>query len=202
MNTSTYEPALSASVLRAPFASADAPSMADQLPSIQFGFEDLRAQMAQFSARFDSFIERGQKMVLEERNQFRLNLAELQEDQRMRRRDVEIIQHKTATHTAGLAKERAEAEEMRGAIAQVEAQRDARQAARDSLRARIDEARAAIAARLEAQRAHARALEQQAARNGPELDFWLDVLCLRVEGAGREDRLKLVFSHLVVVTRL
>lgn len=51
--------------------------MADQLPSIQFGFEDLRAQMAQFTAKFDSFIERGQKLVLEERNQFRLNLAEL-----------------------------------------------------------------------------------------------------------------------------
>lgn len=75
--TTPYEPALSASTLRPPLASADAPSMADQLPSIQFGFEDLRAQMAQFTAKFDSFIERGQKLVLEERNQFRLNLAEL-----------------------------------------------------------------------------------------------------------------------------
>ncbi|KKZ68671.1 hypothetical protein EMCG_05706 [[Emmonsia] crescens] len=52
--------------------------MADQLPSINFGFEDLRARMAQFTAKFDSFIERGRKQVLEERNQFRVNLAELQ----------------------------------------------------------------------------------------------------------------------------
>ena len=52
--------------------------MADSLPSINFGFEDLRNRMAHFSAKFDEFIERGRKQVLEERNQFRINLAELQ----------------------------------------------------------------------------------------------------------------------------
>lgn len=52
--------------------------MADSLPSINFGFEDLRTRMAQFTAKFDAFIERGRKQVLEERNQFRINLAELQ----------------------------------------------------------------------------------------------------------------------------
>lgn len=52
--------------------------MADSLPSINFGFDDLRARMAQFTAKFDAFIERGRKQVLEERNQFRINLAELQ----------------------------------------------------------------------------------------------------------------------------
>lgn len=58
--------------------SAMAPSMADQLPSINFGFDDLRDRMAKFSARFDTFIELGRKRVLEERNQFRMNVAELQ----------------------------------------------------------------------------------------------------------------------------
>lgn len=52
--------------------------MADSLPSINFGFEDLRDRMAQFTAKFDAFIERGRKQVLEERNQFHINLAELQ----------------------------------------------------------------------------------------------------------------------------
>lgn len=52
--------------------------MADSLPSINFGFEDLRNRMAQFTAKFDAFIERGRKQVLEERNQFHINLAELQ----------------------------------------------------------------------------------------------------------------------------
>lgn len=64
--------------LRPPLASADAPSVADSLPSINFGFEDLRNRMAQFTAKFDAFIERGRKQVLEERNQFRINMAELQ----------------------------------------------------------------------------------------------------------------------------
>lgn len=52
--------------------------MADSLPSINFGFEDLRNRMAHFTAKFDAFIERGRKQVLEERNQFRINLAESQ----------------------------------------------------------------------------------------------------------------------------
>lgn len=50
--------------------------MADSLPSINFGFDDLRNSMAQFTVKFDAFIERGRKRVLEERNQFHINLAE------------------------------------------------------------------------------------------------------------------------------
>ena len=59
-------------------ARPDFESMADQLPSINFGFDDLRERMSAFTARFDDFIERGRKRVLEERNQFRLNVAEIQ----------------------------------------------------------------------------------------------------------------------------
>ena len=72
-----YESSLSASLSRS-HISPDAPSMADQLPSVNFNFEDLRTRMAQFTARFDRFIEDGRKRVLEEKNQFRINLAELQ----------------------------------------------------------------------------------------------------------------------------
>lgn len=71
----TFESSLSAS-MRAP--SHDAPSMAGQLPSISFGFDDLRNRMNQFTARFDDFIEKGRRRVLEERNQFRVNVAEIQ----------------------------------------------------------------------------------------------------------------------------
>lgn len=51
--------------------------MADSLPSINFGFDDLRDRMARFTVKFDEFIEKGRKRVLEERNQFRMNVAEL-----------------------------------------------------------------------------------------------------------------------------
>jgi len=57
---------------------ANAPSMADQLPSVDFGFNDLRERMAQFTMRFDEFIERGRKRVLDERNAFRMSVAELE----------------------------------------------------------------------------------------------------------------------------
>jgi kinetochore protein Spc25, fungi type len=60
-----------------PPMSVDAPSMADSLPSIQFGFEDLRDRMARFTARFDEFIENGRKRVLEEKNQFRMDIINL-----------------------------------------------------------------------------------------------------------------------------
>jgi hypothetical protein len=73
-----FESSLSASSMRPPLSSAVAPSMADSLPNINFGFEDLRNRMAQFTARFDAFIEKGRKRVLEERNQFRINMAEME----------------------------------------------------------------------------------------------------------------------------
>lgn len=54
------------------------PSVADSLPSVNFGFDDLRDRMAKFTARFDDFIEKGRKRVLEERNSFAMVVAELQ----------------------------------------------------------------------------------------------------------------------------
>jgi kinetochore protein Spc25 len=74
VNMTAFEPSLS-TTMRA--LSHDAPSMADQLPSINFGFDDLRSRMNQFTARFDAFIEQGRRRVLEERNQFHMNVAEM-----------------------------------------------------------------------------------------------------------------------------
>lgn len=73
-----FEPSLSTSIMRPSLASANAPSMADTLPTINFGFDDLRDRMARFTDRFDDFIAKRRKRMLEERNQFRLNVAELQ----------------------------------------------------------------------------------------------------------------------------
>lgn len=77
--------------MRAPFSSADAPSMADSLPSINFGFDDLRDKMAKFTVKFDNFIEQGRKRVLEERNQFRMNVAELKGRRRTPMRTMLIL---------------------------------------------------------------------------------------------------------------
>jgi len=53
-------------------------SMADTLPSANFGFEELRDRMSKFTLRFDAFIEKERKRVLDERNQFRKATAEVQ----------------------------------------------------------------------------------------------------------------------------
>lgn len=66
---------------QAQYTSVSAPSMADSLPSVDFGFNDLRERMAQFTVRFDDFIAKGRKRVLEERNAFRMNVAELEGEQ-------------------------------------------------------------------------------------------------------------------------
>jgi kinetochore protein Spc25 len=74
--STAFEPSLSTSHNRQTLGPSGG-SVADTLPSIDFGFDDLRERMSKFSAKFDAFIEQGRKRVLEERNQFRMNVAEL-----------------------------------------------------------------------------------------------------------------------------
>ena len=114
----------------------------------------------------------------------------------MRQRDIEIINLKSQTHEQTLQKEAAEAAEMHAAISSITAERDSRLAKRDRLKQQIAETQKSISQRVEAQRTHAKHLDAQSRLNNPELDFWQDYLCLRIEGAGREDRLKFVYSHL------
>lgn len=170
--------------------------MADTLPPIDFGFDGLRARMSAFTDRFDTFIAAGRKRVLEERNHFRINVAELQEDQRMKAKDIEILAQKSSHHEAALAAQMAETEEMREAIGEITAQRDGHAKQRERLRGEIASLNRQVGARKAAQAQHAMELEEQARLNVPELDFWETYLGLRIEGAGRVDRLKFVFSNL------
>ena len=114
----------------------------------------------------------------------------------MKKKDIEILTHKSTTHAHTLAKEAAETAEMQTAIASIASQRDARAAHRDRLRAETASVQRAIDQRLEAQCQHAKYLDEQARFNSPELDFWTDYLCMRIEGAGVVDHLKFVFTHI------
>ncbi|RAO65295.1 uncharacterized protein BHQ10_001307 [Talaromyces amestolkiae] len=194
---SSFEPSLSTSAMRPPLASAEAPSIADTLPSLNFGFEDLRSRMAQFTAKFDAFIEKGRKQVLQERNQFHSNLAELQKDYDMKQNDIKILTSKTQDHQQTIQREGAEAAEIHAHISSITLERDNRLSKRDRLKRQIAETQQAIDQKLQAQKAHAQYLDSQARLNVPELEFWQDYLCMRIEGAGREDRLKIVYTHLL-----
>jgi kinetochore protein Spc25 len=114
----------------------------------------------------------------------------------MKKKDLEILNLKSTTHAQNLAKEVQETNEMQVAIASITAQRDAAQLNHDRLASQLESTKAAILARIAAQQDHAKHIDAQARHNGPELDFWQDYLCLRIEGAGISDRLKFVYSHL------
>ena len=114
----------------------------------------------------------------------------------MKKKDIEILNLKAASHAQSVHKEAQETSEMHAAISAISAQRDERAAARDRLRQQIAETQKLIAQRQEAQRKHAEHLDSQARFNVPELDFWQDYLCLQIEGAGKADHLKFVFTHL------
>ena len=115
----------------------------------------------------------------------------------MKQKDIEILHLKTQTHEQTLQKEAAEAAEMHAAISSITLERDTRLSKRDRLRQQIEETQKAINQRLESQKTHARYLDAQSRLNVPELDFWQDYLCFRIEGAGRDDRLKFVYTHLL-----
>ncbi|KAK4971930.1 kinetochore-associated Ndc80 complex subunit spc25, partial [Elasticomyces elasticus] len=73
--------------------------------------------------------------------------------------------------------------------------RDEHQQLRDGLKLQIAELQKAIRSRRDAQQQHQRRLDGQARHNMPELSFWESNLCLKIEGAGSEDRLKFVYTH-------
>ena len=208
----TFDSSVNGNALRQSFMASTNASMADTLPNINFGFDDLRDRMAKFTARFDQFIAEGRKRVLEERNQFRSQVAELQgnldrshlqkqmltawltEDKKMKQRAIDILSQQSQSHAQTIAKEAAETDDMQAAIASITNQRDERARQRDRLKGEIASNHKGIAQRLEAQRKHAAEMDEQARLNNPELDFWVDYLCLRIEGT-RTDHLKFVFTH-------
>jgi kinetochore protein Spc25 len=114
----------------------------------------------------------------------------------MKKRDIEILSQKSSTHQQTLAKEEAEKNEMKAAIASLSAQRDAHLATKESLKQQIKDTQKQIDARLATQRAHAQHIDAQSRFNIPELDFWESTLCLQIEGAGVNDHLKFVFTHI------
>lgn len=113
----------------------------------------------------------------------------------MKKRDIEILSQKSCTHQQTLAKEAAETNEMEAAVSSLTAQRDAQLSTKESLQQQIAETKKHIDAKLGAQRAHAQHIDSQSRFNIPELDFWTTNLCMEVDGAGQNDRLKFLFTH-------
>lgn len=84
---------------------------------------------------------------------------------------------------------------MHAQITSLKQHRDELHERRDTSRAELSSLQATLSARRDAQTKHTRYLNSQARWNGPELAFWEEHLCMRIEGAGQDDRLKFVFTH-------
>lgn len=117
------------------------------------------------------------------------------EEQRTCKKDINTLSQKVSTHAQSLGKEAAETSEMHAAVASITAQRDSRAQDRDRLRSEISTTKKQIAQKVSTQQQHAKDIDAQARFNAPELNFWTEYLCMRIEGAGRVDRLKFVFTH-------
>lgn len=104
---------------------------------------------------------------------------------------------KSQSHASQLAKEAAETSEMHAQISSLTSHRDALSSQNGNLHAELKSLHSTLTARKEAQAKHARYLSSQSRHNIPELGFWEDYLCMRIEGAGVEDRLRFVFSHTI-----
>lgn len=114
----------------------------------------------------------------------------------MRKRDIEIVQLKSNSLQQTMAKEKQEKQEMETSIATLASQRDRQEAERDALARQVADTQRAIDAKIAAQQARTRQREAQARFNVPELDFWVTNLCLTMEGAGNDDRLRFVYTHI------
>ncbi|OAP60385.1 hypothetical protein AYL99_05387 [Fonsecaea erecta] len=189
--TSTSSFRASQSQMATPISYSDNPLT--QLPAVDFNFDDLRKRMADFTVKFDAFIERGRKRVLEERNEFRGRLGELTEEQRSASTQIVTLQSTLSTQSQVLAREQAEKNEMHAQIAKLESHQAAQSAQRDRLKSAIAQTQRQIDAKLQAQREYAAKMEGQSRLNGPELSFWETYLGCRIEGSGDENKVRIVF---------
>ncbi|KIW09849.1 hypothetical protein PV08_11950 [Exophiala spinifera] len=164
-----------------------------QLPAVDFNFDDLRKRMADFTLKFDAFIEQGRKRVLQERNEFRARLGELNEEQRSKSTQIATLQSSLSNHSNVLAREQAEKNEMHAQISQLESHQATQAATCDRLRSAIAQTQRQIDIKLQAQREYAEKMDGQSRLNGPELNFWETYLGCRIEGSGDESRVRIVF---------
>ncbi|KAF8477522.1 chromosome segregation protein Spc25-domain-containing protein [Kalaharituber pfeilii] len=165
-----------------------------QLPVVNFGFDELREQMNRFTMRFDEFIEKGRKRLLLEKNEFARTMAEDKESAREMRGQIDYYREKEREVQEQSKREQEEAHEAELTIASMARKKTSKADYRSTLLTQISTLEANIA-NLRSRRAKERSsLALLSSQNAPELAFWEDNLGMRIEGAGVEDHLKIVFT--------
>ena len=115
------------------------------------------------------------------------------EDQKSTQSRISALSSTLDSHSSLLARESAEKSDMESSISQLSSTLATHTSTRDRLKQHISQTQRAIDSKLEAQRAHAERLDGQAGQNAPELAFWEEHLGMRIEGAGDEDLVRVIY---------
>ncbi|KAF3907263.1 hypothetical protein ABW20_dc0107268 [Dactylellina cionopaga] len=172
------------------------PNIAAQLPTVSFGFDELKERMAKFTMAFDDFIEKRREKSLEARTNYARDLADLNETQKTVKKNIEHYEQEDIKIAANTEKEIQETAELENEISTIKAQKSTRQAENETLSSQIREQSSAISKKRAKLLEEKRALASQANHNQPELAFWEDYLGLRIEGAGRLDHVRFIYTCL------
>ncbi|KAF8458896.1 chromosome segregation protein Spc25-domain-containing protein [Terfezia claveryi] len=166
------------------------------LPAVNFGFDELRDQMNRFTLRFDDFIEKGRRRLLEEKNEFARNMAEDKEIAREMRTQMEYFKEKEREVQEQSHRESTEVTDTQSTITTMTRTHNTLLTTQHSLNTHLS----TLTSNLSSLRQHhlnqRNNLTALSTHNMPELNFWESSLGLRIEGAGVADHLKIVFTHI------
>ncbi|KAF3924284.1 hypothetical protein ABW21_db0206110 [Orbilia brochopaga] len=172
------------------------PNIAAQLPSVNFGFDELKERMSKFTLGFDEFIEKRREKALDTRTNFARDVADLAENEKTIKKNIEHYEQEEIKIASNNEKEIQETADLENEISTIRQQKATREAENETLNAQIREQSSAISKRRAKLLEEKQALASQANHNQPELAFWEDYLGLRIEGAGRLDHVRFIFTCL------
>ncbi|KAJ6264333.1 hypothetical protein Dda_0478 [Drechslerella dactyloides] len=172
------------------------PNIAAQLPSVNFGFDELKERMSKFTLAFDDFIEKRREKALDTRTNFARDVADLNENEKTIKKNIEHYEQEEIKIAANTEKEIQETADLENEISTIRSQKATREAENETLNAQIREQSAAISKKRAKLLEEKQALASHANHNQPELAFWEDYLGLRIEGAGRLDHVRFIFTCL------
>lgn len=165
------------------------------LPTIDFGYDTLREKMASFYLHFDSFVERTQRKVLEGKNDYERQLAENQESQKHIQQDIANLKTKNKEAVVAREKEEREEKDAEGLVREMRMKERAKASYLAALEESIAELKSQVEKKVAKREEKRRWLEKQASKNGPELQFWENILGMRIEGV-EMGCLRIVFTNI------
>ncbi|KTW31970.1 uncharacterized protein T551_00652 [Pneumocystis jirovecii RU7] len=170
-------------------------TLLSSLPSISISFDETKAKMMQFTAKFDKFIMNMKEKQLEEKNRHSKAMAGDREIQKTLQNQVENYKQIEKNMLLAVEKEKQEVMEAELSISEFKEKKAMMSEKREYLSQQIQDINQIIQKKRELRANMRHMLIKQASKNQPELKFWEDYLAMKIEGV-KDDFLKIVFTHI------